>query len=148
MNSKAALAGHELPKNPTPVAPPETQAVAALPNVSARDLARIFMTADDATKKVISKALNLPQGGIKKKTRNKQQRNRGHLEAMRSQGEAWHEDSEDGTPFLPVPPEGIMERGEEAVTQWHQAWIDGKTFSASSMDIDEDLANVALMAFE
>ena len=158
MNAKPApIGGHERPEaGPAPLDLRETQAPAqadlkppptetATPGkMTARDLARMLMTADPATKAVIAKALG--SNGIKVK-RSKAGRNRNHLETMRSEGEATHEDTEEGE-FLPVPPEGILERGPDAVAAWHAAWQEGRTYSSGSMDIDDDLEAIALMAME
>lgn len=146
MNAKSM--GHELPETSKAAPPAQVKVdIPATPEaggekpVTARDLAKLLMTADETTKNAIAKALKIP--GIRKKP-SKANRNRNHLETMRAEGEAVHEVEN----FLPVPPEGIIERGDEAVAAWHAAWQEGRTFSSSSMDIDDDLESIALLASE
>jgi hypothetical protein len=112
-------------------------------SITANQLAKILTTADQSTKAVILKALGVTSG-IKVKKTKKRQDSKAHLAAMRQLGEAYHEDPD----FVPVPPEGIVSKGEMAVLAWQQAWREGKTWSAASMDIDDDLETMAQIAVE
>ncbi|MEK9698151.1 MAG: hypothetical protein VW270_20440, partial [Candidatus Poseidoniales archaeon] len=50
--------------------------------------------------------------------------------------------------FKPVPPEGVYEKGPEAVRRWLDRWENGQTFSSRQAEIEgidaEALAATAL----
>ena len=134
------------------------------PLTAGEELVRVILNADESTKGLINRALGNPP--VRKKRSgdvNQQAR-----EFMRSSGEAvresettvlrfrnvaqrdetasdaYIEQEYDG--FVPVPPEGVVEKGPEAVSIWTENWRMGNQISTGSMDFDDELQDAEALA--
>jgi hypothetical protein len=136
----------------------------AKPLSAGEELVKVILNADESTKALINRALGNPPVR-KKKSGDVNQQAR---EYMRSNGEAVRDseittlrirnvDQPDETAldayieqeyegFVPAPPEGVIEKGPEAVTIWVENWRMGNHISTGSMDFDSELQDAEALA--
>lgn len=128
------------------------------------ELVRVILNADESTKSLINRALGNPPVRKKRSSDANQEARefmRSNGEAVRDSGQtvlrfrnahqldetaedAYIEQAYDG--FVPVPPEGVVEKGPEAVSIWTENWRMGNQISTGSMDFDSELQDAEALA--
>jgi hypothetical protein len=136
------------------------------PLTPAEEMVKVILQADVATKNLINRALGNPT--IRKKQSQGQDPNAEVREHVRSIGESTRvidettitfrnklvtNEKEEGAflnlqfeGFVPCPPEGVTEKGVEAIHIWVENWRQGNQISASSMDFDSELQDAEALA--
>jgi|TARA_R110000824_G_scaffold79837_1_gene201114 hypothetical protein len=142
----------------------EVRRAPAKPLNAGEELVKVILNADDSTKALINRALGNPPV---RKRKNRDQ-NSDAREMVRSNGEsirdadtttlklrdkrqtdenapdAYIELTYDG--FVPVPPEGVVEKGAEAIGIWIENWRMGNHISTGSMDFDSELQDAEALS--
>ena len=107
----------------------EVRRAPAKPLNAGEELVKVILNADDSTKALINRALGNPP--VRKRKN-------------RDQNSAYIELTYDG--FVPVPPEGVVEKGAEAIGIWIENWRMGNHISTGSMDFDSELQDAEALS--
>lgn len=133
-------------KNPLPVDDasqdflPPKEAVAVMESPEEPSIVDLLERASESQKEKIRKALNV-SSAVKAP---RKQTNADAAQVLAAHGGGTFQKPG----FVPVPPQGVSEKGPAAIAHWLEQWEDGQTFSSRSaerMGVDaETLAAVAV----